>query len=230
MMRVGHRCFGGGSPRARRSSAWRCRPAPSFRHRSTASRAWRRARSRSVFAPDSRVHDGSFSNNGWLQELPDPVTKLTWDNAALVSPETAKRLGAATGDVVRLTHDSVAPNPGARRAGPARRCRPRCTSDSGARAPEKVASGIGTNAYLLWPGTASSTSPASRSNARRMRRQHELRDHAGTLVDGRTRSGEERDARAVSRGVVERRPCRRASRSRSTIRQQRLDEPARSGR
>ena len=40
-----------------------------------------------AFEPDARVHDGSFANNGWLQELPDPVTKLTWDNAALVSPD-----------------------------------------------------------------------------------------------------------------------------------------------
>jgi len=61
-----------------------------------------------VFAPDSRAHDGSFSNNGWLQELPDPVTKLTWDNAALVSPATAERIGAATGDIIRLAHDSAA--------------------------------------------------------------------------------------------------------------------------
>src|SRR5205085_5669800 len=37
------------------------------------------------FAPDRRVYDGRFSNNAWLQELPDPLTKLTWDNAALVS-------------------------------------------------------------------------------------------------------------------------------------------------
>jgi molybdopterin-containing oxidoreductase family iron-sulfur binding subunit len=51
-----------------------------------------------VFAPDSRVHDGSFANNAWLQELPDPITKLTWDNAALLGPATAQRLGVETGD------------------------------------------------------------------------------------------------------------------------------------
>ncbi|HEY7860695.1 MAG TPA: hypothetical protein VIB98_04585, partial [Gemmatimonadaceae bacterium] len=60
-----------------------------------------------IFEADPRVHDGSFSNNGWLQELPDPVTKLTWDNAALLSPDTAKRLGVATGDVLRLAHGSA---------------------------------------------------------------------------------------------------------------------------
>ena len=45
-----------------------------------------------VFRPDPTLFDGRFANNGWLQELPKPVTKLTWDNAAFVSPETAERL------------------------------------------------------------------------------------------------------------------------------------------
>ena len=39
-----------------------------------------------IFRPDPCVYDGRFANNGWLQELPKPVTKLTWDNAAMVSP------------------------------------------------------------------------------------------------------------------------------------------------
>ena len=43
-----------------------------------------------LFRPDPAVHDGRFANNGWLQELPKPVTKLTWDNAALVSPKLAQ--------------------------------------------------------------------------------------------------------------------------------------------
>jgi MoCo/4Fe-4S cofactor protein with predicted Tat translocation signal len=46
-----------------------------------------------VFRTDPSIHDGRFANNGWLQELPKPLTKLTWDNAALISPHTAKRLG-----------------------------------------------------------------------------------------------------------------------------------------
>ena len=58
-----------------------------------------------AFALDPRVHDGRFGNNPWLQELPDPVTKLTWDNAALLSPTTAHRLGIASGDVLRIQHD-----------------------------------------------------------------------------------------------------------------------------
>jgi Fe-S-cluster-containing dehydrogenase component len=46
-----------------------------------------------IFRPDPSVYDGRFANNGWLQELPKPLTKLTWDNAAMVSPKTAESLG-----------------------------------------------------------------------------------------------------------------------------------------
>ena len=45
-----------------------------------------------VFRLDPNVLDGRYANNGWMQELPKPLTKLTWDNAALLSPRTAKRL------------------------------------------------------------------------------------------------------------------------------------------
>ncbi|KAF0094102.1 MAG: molybdopterin oxidoreductase iron-sulfur binding subunit [Puniceicoccaceae bacterium 5H] len=46
---------------------------------------------------DDTVGDGYWNNNGWLQELPDPLTKLTWDNAILVSPKLAEELGYDTG-------------------------------------------------------------------------------------------------------------------------------------
>jgi MoCo/4Fe-4S cofactor protein with predicted Tat translocation signal len=49
------------------------------------------------------MDDGRYANNGWLQELPDPITKLTWDNAALMSPAFAKKLGVQTGDLVQIT-------------------------------------------------------------------------------------------------------------------------------
>lgn len=48
------------------------------------------------------VGDGTFSNNGWLQECPTPLTKLTWDNVVLVAPSTAERLALANGDVVAV--------------------------------------------------------------------------------------------------------------------------------
>ncbi len=43
--------------------------------------------------PDPTVHDGRFANNGWMQELPKPLTKTTWDNVAYISPATARKLG-----------------------------------------------------------------------------------------------------------------------------------------
>ena len=46
-----------------------------------------------VFRPDPSIYDGRFANNGWLQELAKPLSKLTWDNAALVSPNTARQMG-----------------------------------------------------------------------------------------------------------------------------------------
>lgn len=57
-----------------------------------------------VFTLAAGVHDGRFANNGWLQELPDPLTKICWDNAALVSPKTAHALGVGNGDLVQLEY------------------------------------------------------------------------------------------------------------------------------
>ncbi len=51
-----------------------------------------------VFQPDPTIYDGRFANNGWLQELPKPITRLAWDNAALMSPATAKELGVELGE------------------------------------------------------------------------------------------------------------------------------------
>ncbi|HTW57819.1 MAG TPA: TAT-variant-translocated molybdopterin oxidoreductase [Terriglobales bacterium] len=51
---------------------------------------------------DPTIYDGQFSNNGWLQELPKPMSKLTWDNAVLMGPKMADRLGVKTIDLVEL--------------------------------------------------------------------------------------------------------------------------------
>jgi molybdopterin-containing oxidoreductase family iron-sulfur binding subunit len=58
-----------------------------------------------VLERDAKVDDGRFANNGWLQELPSSITKLAWGNAALMSPATARELGVANGNLVRLDYD-----------------------------------------------------------------------------------------------------------------------------
>lgn len=55
-----------------------------------------------VALPSYALYDGSLANCPWLQELPDPVTKLTWDNVAAMSPGTAARLGVQSEDLVQL--------------------------------------------------------------------------------------------------------------------------------
>jgi Fe-S-cluster-containing dehydrogenase component len=57
-----------------------------------------------VFKADPTIWDGRFANNGWLQELPKPVTKLTWDNAAHLSPAMARKLNVADGDMLSLSY------------------------------------------------------------------------------------------------------------------------------
>jgi len=58
-----------------------------------------------VFRTDSNVYDGQFANNGWLQELPRPVTKLVWDNAALINPALAQRLRLQNEDEIELQYE-----------------------------------------------------------------------------------------------------------------------------
>jgi MoCo/4Fe-4S cofactor protein with predicted Tat translocation signal len=58
-----------------------------------------------VFYRDARMDDGFYANNGWMQELPDPVTKITWDNAVLVSYKTAQELKVQNGDIVEISVD-----------------------------------------------------------------------------------------------------------------------------
>jgi Fe-S-cluster-containing dehydrogenase component len=55
-----------------------------------------------IFHRDYSVDDGRYTNNGWLQEFPDPITKMVWDNAVLVSRKTARALGVENGDVVEV--------------------------------------------------------------------------------------------------------------------------------
>jgi MoCo/4Fe-4S cofactor protein with predicted Tat translocation signal len=73
---------------------------PSFEHRAATPSA---QNLEVIFFRDAKVDDGRYANNGWMQELPDPITKMTWDNAVLVSRKTAKELGLANGDIVEIS-------------------------------------------------------------------------------------------------------------------------------
>ena len=58
-----------------------------------------------VFQPDPKRFDGRHANNAWLAELPDPMTRIVWDNVAQVSPTTARELGLHGGELVELNKD-----------------------------------------------------------------------------------------------------------------------------
>lgn len=108
-----------------------------------------------VLQPDSAVHDGRYANNGWLCELPNPVTKATWGNPVLLSAADAQRLGINDGDLVRIVAGSATvevpallqPGQTAGVAGLAL---------GYGRTTGNVAQGIGVNAFLLMDAGAAS--------------------------------------------------------------------------
>jgi molybdopterin-containing oxidoreductase family iron-sulfur binding subunit len=125
-----------------------------------------------AFRPDPTVWDGRFANNAWLQELPKPVTKLTWDNAAYMSPATATRLGVESGDVVEIAH-------GGRSLRAPVAVQPGHAPDSvtlhlgyGRRRAGRVGTGLGANAYLL--RTAAQPWVATGAQVRRTGERSEL--------------------------------------------------------
>jgi len=123
-----------------------------------------------VFRPDATVWDGRYANNAWLQELPKPLTKLTWDNAALLSPALAHDLGVDTGDVVRLELDGRAVEAPVQVL-PGQPDRSVCVSPGyGREAAGRVAQGCGFDAYRLRPSAqpwAASGLAIARTGARR---------------------------------------------------------------
>ncbi len=107
-----------------------------------------------VFRLSPAVHDGRYANNAWLQEFPDPVTKLTWDNAALISTATAAELGLKDGDLVRLsTEGHETPMPVWVLPGQADNT-VTVTLGYGRRAAGRVGTGVGFNAYRLRSASA----------------------------------------------------------------------------
>jgi molybdopterin-containing oxidoreductase family iron-sulfur binding subunit len=102
-----------------------------------------------VFAPDPRIADGRHANNAWLQELPKPLSQLAWDNAALIAPSLAQRLGIDNEDVIELrvgTRNITAPAwvmPGAPETSVT------LALGYGRSRAGAVGSGLGANAYAL---------------------------------------------------------------------------------
>jgi molybdopterin-containing oxidoreductase family iron-sulfur binding subunit len=150
-----------------------------------------------VFRPDPTIWDGRFANNGWLQELPKPLTKLTWDNAILISPRLAERLALADGDVVELEHA------GRRVAGPVWRLpgQPEHTVTLhlgyGRTRAGSVGTGLGFSAYALqshdspWHATGATIRPTRRSVTLACTQQHHLMEgrdlvRSGTLDELRS--------------------------------------------
>ncbi len=102
-----------------------------------------------VFQPDVAVWDGRYANNGWLQELPRPISKLTWGNVAGVAPQLAERLNLQDGDLVTLTLDGRSVEaPVLRMPGHADNC-VSVTLGYGRTRAGHVGNGVGFNAYLL---------------------------------------------------------------------------------
>ena len=90
---------GHGVEAGRRSRSW---PTADASRPVTPARSPAKGEYELVFYTD-KVHDGRFANNGWLQELPDPMTRLTWDNAAVMSEKTADEIGVKQDELVELT-------------------------------------------------------------------------------------------------------------------------------
>ena len=107
-----------------------------------------------VFRPDPTIGDGRWANNAWLQELPKPLSKVTWDNAIALSPSTAWRLGLTTGDIATLS------NGGWQAAGPVYATPGQAENSAtvtlgyGRKRAGNVGSGIGLNGYLLRTSSA----------------------------------------------------------------------------
>ncbi len=151
-----------------------------------------------VFTRDDKVLDGRFANSAWLQELPAPLTKLTWDNALLLGPATAARLGLAHQDVARIEYEGrrleapVFVLPGQAEGSAS------LAVGYGRRAAGRVGDGIGVDAYALltseapFGGRLARVTPAGR--------RHDLastQDHF--QIDARGREETERRALALVR-------------------------------
>ncbi len=152
-----------------------------------------------AFRPDPTVWDGSYNNNSWLQELPKPLTTMTWDNAAYISVKTAEQLGVVSEDVVEVNSQGrklrvpvwILP-------GHADGCLT-VTFGYGRSRAGKVGNGTGFNAYSIWhsdtPGFAPISKPGKtgdRYNLVTMQR-HSIITEGGRKEEIESKSAFDRD-------------------------------------
>ena len=144
-----------------------------------------------AFRADPKVYDGRYANNGWLQEAPETITKVTWDNPAWVSVKDAQDLGIENGDVIKVTVDDrsldvaafIVPGqaPGV----------VVLTLGQGRTAGGRIANGVGFNPYVLRSTTTQSSTASAK--VKRTGQRHPIAttsvhhlidtdqlDHAGT--------------------------------------------------
>ncbi len=134
-----------------------------------------------ILAPDPSIGDGRCANNGWLQELPKPLTKLTWENAVLMAPADAQRLGIETDDVVRLECNGQSVTaPACIMPGHAEGC-VTCYLGYGRTRAGRIGTGLGFNAYMFRPANggyvargAKIAKTGKRSELARTQKHHEF--------------------------------------------------------
>ncbi|MEJ2422230.1 MAG: TAT-variant-translocated molybdopterin oxidoreductase [Acidobacteriota bacterium] len=106
-----------------------------------------------LLAPDKRLWDGRYGNIGWLQELPEPVTKMSWENVLAFSPADAKKMDLSDGDLVKVAAGSGSVVlPALIQPGQAEGVV--FTTLGYGRTPGSVASGVGANTFVLQGGEA----------------------------------------------------------------------------
>ena len=154
-----------------------------------------------AFRPDPTVWDGAYTNNSWLQELPKPLTTMTWDNAAFISIKTAEQLGVVNDDVVEISYEGrklrlpvwILP-------GHADGC-VTVTFGYGRSRAGKVGNGTGFNAYSIWtsdkPGFGAISKPKKTGE-----RYHLVTMQRHNIITKGGRKEEEESENAFERDLV----------------------------
>ena len=156
-----------------------------------------------IFRPDPTIWDGSFANNGWLQELPKPQNKMTWDNAVWISPTTAQQKNLNIGDMVELKYQ------GRTITGPIWIMPGHANNSAtvhlgfGRTFAGHVGNEVGFNAYLLRTSSAPWSDYGAELN--KVGGKPRIRNHAAHADHGRGRADSHRHSRRVQEDAAVRR-------------------------